>query len=32
MLADGLLKQENCNYKLTKKGLHLANLVFEKFI
>ncbi len=32
LLADGLLKQENCNYKLTKKGLHLANLVFEKFI
>jgi len=29
---DGLLAEENGNYKLTRKGLFLANLVFEKFV
>ncbi|MFA6170512.1 MAG: radical SAM family heme chaperone HemW [Candidatus Margulisiibacteriota bacterium] len=32
LIADGLLKEENGNYKLTKQGLYLGNLVFEKFV
>ena len=32
LITDGLLKEENGNYKLTKQGLYLGNLVFEKFV
>jgi len=32
LIEDGLLKEENGNYKLTKQGLYLGNLVFEKFV
>jgi len=32
LMNDGLLVQENNNYKLTRQGLYLGNLVFEKFV
>ncbi|NQT29702.1 MAG: radical SAM family heme chaperone HemW [Candidatus Saganbacteria bacterium] len=32
LIEDGLLMREKGNYKLTRKGLYLANLVFEKFV
>jgi len=32
LLNDGLLIRQNGNYKLSKRGLFLANLVFEKFV
>ncbi len=32
LIKDGLLKLENGNYKLTRQGLYLGNLVFEKFV
>ncbi|MBU1616303.1 MAG: radical SAM family heme chaperone HemW [Candidatus Margulisbacteria bacterium] len=32
LINDGLLKEDQGNYKLTKQGLYLANLVFEKFV
>lgn len=32
LIEDGLLIQDNNKYKLTRKGLFLANLVFEKFV
>lgn len=32
LINDGLLMEENGNYKLTRRGLYLGNLVFEKFI
>ena len=32
LIRDGLLMRENNHYKLTRKGLYLGNLVFEKFV
>jgi len=32
LMNDGLLEQKNSNYRLTRKGLYLGNLVFEKFV
>ena len=32
LMADGLLRETNTNYKLTRKGLYLGNLVFAKFV
>jgi len=32
LLQDGLLTRENNHYRLSKRGLFLANLVFEKFV
>jgi len=32
LISDGLLCRENGNYKLTRQGLYLANLVFIKFV
>ncbi len=32
LIENGLLMQKNGNYKLTRKGLYLGNLVFEKFV
>jgi oxygen-independent coproporphyrinogen-3 oxidase len=32
LFKDGFLAKENSHIKLTRKGLHLANLVFEKFV
>ncbi len=32
LIENGLLMQENGNYKLTRKGLYLGNLVFERFV
>ncbi|MBN3032655.1 MAG: radical SAM family heme chaperone HemW [Candidatus Saganbacteria bacterium] len=32
LIKDGLLEEKNGNYKLTRRGLMLGNLVFEKFV
>ncbi|MFH1386065.1 MAG: radical SAM family heme chaperone HemW [bacterium] len=32
LIKDGLLEKHNNDYRLTKQGLYLGNLVFEKFI
>lgn len=32
LIADGLLEEKNGNYKLSRRGLFLGNLVFEKFV
>ncbi|MFA5114325.1 MAG: radical SAM family heme chaperone HemW [Candidatus Margulisiibacteriota bacterium] len=32
LIADGLLTADGSNYKLTRKGLYLGNLVFAKFV
>ncbi|OGB88804.1 hypothetical protein A2625_02025 [candidate division WOR-1 bacterium RIFCSPHIGHO2_01_FULL_53_15] len=32
LMRDGLLEEKNSNYKLTRQGLFLGNLVFEKFV
>ena len=32
LVGDGLLERKNNHYKLTRRGLYLGNLVFEKFI
>lgn len=32
LMRDGLLMAENGNYKLTRRGLYLGNVVFEKFV
>jgi oxygen-independent coproporphyrinogen-3 oxidase len=32
LMDDGLLERKNGHYKLTRKGLYLGNLVFEKFV
>jgi len=32
LMRDGLLMQENGKYKLTRRGLYLGNVVFEKFV
>ncbi|MFA4904988.1 MAG: radical SAM family heme chaperone HemW [Candidatus Margulisiibacteriota bacterium] len=32
LMANNLLMRRNNHYKLTRKGLYLANLVFEKFV
>jgi oxygen-independent coproporphyrinogen-3 oxidase len=32
LIEDGLLEQNNGHYRLTRRGLYLGNLVFEKFI
>jgi oxygen-independent coproporphyrinogen-3 oxidase len=32
LFADGFVTKENSHIKLTRKGLYLANLVFEKFV
>ncbi|MFA4844477.1 MAG: radical SAM family heme chaperone HemW [Candidatus Margulisiibacteriota bacterium] len=32
LIKDGLLTEEKGNYKLTRQGLYLGNLVFEKFV
>jgi oxygen-independent coproporphyrinogen-3 oxidase len=32
LINDGLLGQKNDNYRLTRRGLFLGNLVFEKFV
>jgi oxygen-independent coproporphyrinogen-3 oxidase len=32
LINDGLLMRENSNYKLTRRGLYLGNIVFAKFV
>jgi oxygen-independent coproporphyrinogen-3 oxidase len=32
LFNDGLLEEKDGNYRLTRKGLYLGNLVFEKFV
>ena len=32
LIKDGMLEEKNGNYRLTRKGLYLGNLVFEKFV
>lgn len=32
LIKDGLLEEKNGNYRLTRRGLFLGNLVFEKFV
>jgi oxygen-independent coproporphyrinogen-3 oxidase len=32
LIKDGLLMRDNNHYKLTRRGLYLGNLVFEKFV
>ncbi|NQT26999.1 radical SAM family heme chaperone HemW, partial [candidate division KSB1 bacterium] len=32
LIEDGLLRRENNHYKLTRRGLYLGNLVFERFV
>jgi oxygen-independent coproporphyrinogen III oxidase len=32
LIKDGLLEQKNGNYRLTRHGLFLGNIVFEKFV
>jgi oxygen-independent coproporphyrinogen-3 oxidase len=32
LINDGLLMEANGNYKLTRRGLYLGNVVFEKFV
>ena len=32
LMKDGLLEEKNGNYRLTRHGLFLGNIVFEKFV
>jgi len=32
LINDGMLEEKDGNYRLTRKGLYLGNLVFEKFV
>ena len=32
LIKDGLLEEKNGNYRLTRRGLFLGNMVFEKFV